>query len=225
VSIQTGALKYAEGSALIELGNTRIMCAATVQDSVPPFLRNTDQGWVTAEYAMLPRATETRSEREGARGRGRGRSQEIQRLIGRSLRAVVDLEKLGPRTVVIDCDVIQAGGGTRCASITGGFVALCLAVQWLREKRLIDVDPVREYLAAVSVGRVDGKNLLDLEYSEDSSAEVDCNLVMTESGKLVEIQGTAEHEPFSRQELYRMIVLGEKGVHELIKAQRKALAP
>jgi len=224
VAIKTGALKYAEGSALIELGNTRVLCAATVQESVPPFLRDTGKGWITAEYAMLPRATSTRTEREGTRGRGRGRSQEIQRLIGRSLRAVVAMEKLGQRTIIIDCDVLQADGGTRCAAITGGFVALAKAVAWLREKKLIDADPVREYLAAVSVGRVAGEDLLDLEYSEDSRAEVDCNLVMTESGKIVEIQGTAEQKPFSRNELNQMIALGEKGVRELIRRQKKALA-
>jgi ribonuclease PH len=224
VSIRTGALKYAEGSALIEVGNTRVLCAATVQESVPPFLRDTGKGWVTAEYAMLPRATETRTEREGTRGRGRGRSQEIQRLIGRSLRAVVDAAKLGPRTIVIDCDVLQADGGTRCASITGGFVALALAVAWLKEHKIIADDPVREYLAAVSVGRVADENLLDLDYSEDSRADVDCNLVMTESGRLVEIQGTAEQNPFSKSELSQMIALGEKGVRELIRCQKKTLA-
>ena len=224
MAIKTGALKYAEGSALIELGNTRVLCAATVQESVPPFLRDTGKGWITAEYAMLPRATSTRTEREGTRGRGRGRSQEIQRLIGRSLRAVVAMEKLGQRTIIIDCDVLQADGGTRCAAITGGFVALAKAVAWLREKKLIDADPVREYIAAVSVGRVAGEDLLDLEYSEDSRAEVDCNLVMTESGKIVEIQGTAEQKPFSRNELNQMIALGEKGVRELIRRQKKALA-
>jgi len=224
VAIKTGALKYAEGSALIEVGNTRVLCAATVQESVPPFLRDTGKGWITAEYAMLPRSTLTRTEREGTRGRGRGRSQEIQRLIGRSLRAVVAMEKLGQRTIIIDCDVLQADGGTRCAAITGGFVALALTFKWLLEQKLIAEDPVREYLAAVSVGRVAGENLLDLEYSEDSSAEVDCNLVMTESGKIVEIQGTAEQNPFSGKELDQMIALGEKGIRELIRSQKKALA-
>lgn len=221
--IKTGVLKYAEGSALVEIGNTRVLCAATVQESVPPFLREKGKGWITAEYSMLPRSTLTRTEREGTRGRGRGRSQEIQRLVGRSLRAVVDAEKLGQRTIIIDCDVIQADGGTRCASITGGFVALCLAVDWLMAKKLIGVSPIKEYIAAVSVGRVDGQNLLDLEYSEDSRAEVDCNLVMTESGRIVEIQGTAEHNPFTKRQLDQMIALGEKGVRELIRSQQKAL--
>jgi len=224
LSIQSGPLKYAEGSALIKLGNTQVRCAASVEESVPPFLRGSGRGWVTAEYGMLPRSTQTRSEREGLRGRVKGRSQEIQRLIGRSLRAVTDLEKLGERTVVIDCDVLQADGGTRCASITGGFVALALAVDWLLAKKLIAENPLREYVAAVSVGRVSGRNLLDLDYSEDREAEVDCNVVMTESGRLVEVQGTAEGAPFSRRELNQMLTLADRGIQELFRWQRKVLA-
>lgn len=209
---------------MIKLGNTQVLCAASVEESVPPFLRGSGRGWVTAEYGMLPRSTQTRSEREGLRGRVKGRSQEIQRLIGRSLRAVTDLEKLGERTVVIDCDVLQADGGTRCASITGGFVALALAVDWLLAKKLIAENPLREYVAAVSVGRVSGRNLLDLDYSEDREAEVDCNVVMTESGRLVEVQGTAEGAPFSRRELNQMLTLADRGIQELFRWQRKVLA-
>lgn len=209
---------------MIKLGNTQVLCAASVEESVPPFLRGSGRGWVTAEYGMLPRSTQTRSEREGLRGRVKGRSQEIQRLIGRSLRAVTDLEKLGERTVVIDCDVLQADGGTRCASITGGFVALALAVDWLLAKKLIAEKPLREYVAAVSVGRVSGRNLLDLDYSEDREAEVDCNVVMTEAGRLVEVQGTAERAPFSRQDLNRMLSMADRGIQELFRWQRKVLA-
>jgi ribonuclease PH len=224
VSIQTGPLKYAEGSALIATGNTRVLCAASVEERVPPFLRDSGKGWVTAEYGMLPRATSTRTEREGARGKIKGRTQEIQRLIGRSLRAVVDMEKLGPRTIIIDCDVLQADGGTRCAAITGGFVALSLALDGLRRKGLLDCNPIREYVAAVSAGRVGGKTLLDLEYSEDSTAEVDFNVVMTEHGKFVEVQGTAEHVPFGKAELAQMLSVAGKGIRELIRCQKKALS-
>jgi len=205
------------------MGNTQVLCSASVLDSVPPFLKETGQGWITAEYSLLPRSTQTRTERERQRGILKGRTQEIQRMIGRSLRAVVDLEKLGPRTIIIDCDVIQADGGTRCASITGGFVALALAVRWLQKKKLIEENPIREYLSAVSVGKVDGKFLLDLDYEEDSQAEVDFNVVMTESGKFVEIQGTAEHTPFDRAELDKMLKLAEKGIKELVKCQKKVL--
>ena len=208
---------------MIKMGNTQVLCSASVLDSVPPFLKETGQGWITAEYSLLPRSTQTRTERERQRGILKGRTQEIQRMIGRSLRAVVDLEKLGPRTIIIDCDVIQADGGTRCASITGGFVALALAVRWLQKKKLIEENPIREYLSAVSVGKVDGKFLLDLDYEEDSQAEVDFNVVMTESGKFVEIQGTAEHTPFDRAELDKMLKLAEKGIKELVKCQKKVL--
>ncbi len=208
---------------MIKMGNTQVLCSASVLDSVPPFLKETGQGWITAEYSLLPRSTQTRTERERQRGILKGRTQEIQRMIGRSLRAVVDLEKLGPRTIIIDCDVIQADGGTRCASITGGFVALALAVRWLQKKKLIEENPVREYLSAVSVGKVEGKFLLDLDYEEDSQAEVDFNVVMTESGKFVEIQGTAEQAPFDRAELDKMLKLAEKGIKELVKCQKKVL--
>jgi len=206
------------------MGNTQVLCAASVEESVPPFLRNSGKGWVTAEYGMLPRSTLTRTEREGSRGRGRGRSQEIQRLIGRSLRAVSDLEKLGERTIVIDCDVLQADGGTRCASVTGGFVALALAVNWLLKQKLIAENPLQEYVAAVSVGRVGGQNLLDLDYAEDSQAEVDCNVVMTAGGKFVEIQGSAEHAPFGKQDLDEMLALAWRGIQELVRWQKRALA-
>lgn len=200
-----------------------MLCAASVAESVPPFLRGKGRGWVTAEYAMLPRSTLTRTEREGARGRSRGRSQEIQRLIGRSLRAVVDMEKLGERTITVDCDVLQADGGTRCAAITGGFVALSLAVKWLLKNELIAENPIRDCVAAVSAGRVDGKDLLDMDYSEDSKAEVDFNVVMTGSGKFVEVQGTAEQAPFRKKDLDKMLALAAKGIRELILWQKKAL--
>jgi len=223
VQIKTGLLKFAEGSALIKTGNTWVLCSATVSEQVPAFLKDTGRGWVTAEYSMLPRSTKARTEREGGRRGPRGRTQEIQRMIGRSLRAVIDLEKLGPRAIIIDCDVIQADGGTRCAAISGGLIALVAALEWLLEKKLISENPLREHLAAVSVGRVAGKNLLDLDYSEDARAEVDCNVVMTESGKLVEIQATAEHRPFEKKELEQMLILAEEGVRELIQCQKKAL--
>jgi ribonuclease PH len=224
VEIKTGVLKYAEGSALIKMGDTCVLCAASVDEKVPAFLKDTGSGWVTAEYAMLPRSTKTRSEREGGRRGPKGRTQEIQRLVGRSLRAVMDLTKLGPRAITIDCDVLQADGGTRCAAITGGFVALALAVKGLREKKLLKENPIREHVAAVSVGRVGGKNLLDLDYSEDVRAEVDCNVAMTEAGKFVEVQGTAEHRPFDKKELDQMLELAEHGIRELIAHQKKALA-
>jgi len=223
ISIKTGTLEHAEGSALITAGNTQVLCSASVVETVPPFLRQTGKGWVTAEYGMLPRSTKTRTEREGGRGRARGRTQEIQRLIGRSLRAVTDMEKLGERTIIIDCDVIQADGGTRCAGITGGFVALSLAVKWLLKKKLVDENPIREYVAAVSVGRHKRETLLDLDYEEDSQAEVDFNVVMTEAGKFVEIQGTAEHNPFDKADLDQMLELAGKGIRELIRWQKKAL--
>jgi len=223
VAIKLNILKYAEGSALIKMGNTQVLCCASVSEEVPPFLRNSGQGWVTAEYSLLPRSTKTRTEREGIRGRNRGRTLEIQRLIGRSLRAIVDLEKLGERTIIIDCDVIQADGGTRCASITGGFVALMMAVRWLLRNKLISENPIRKYLSAVSVGKVDGEVLLDLDYQEDSRAEVDLNVVMTEDGKFVEVQGTAEHKPFSKKELDEMLKIAEAGIRELIQCQKKVL--
>lgn len=214
----------AEGSVLIELGRTRVICNASVEAKVPPFLKDKGQGWVTAEYSMLPRATKERTPRESTRGKVGGRTHEIQRLIGRSLRAVVDLKKLGERTVWIDCDVIEADGGTRTASITGAYAALRLAVGRAMAVGLIAEDPFIDYLAAISVGMVDGRPLLDLCYEEDSKAEVDMNIVMTGRGGFVEVQGTAESEPFPRDDLNLMIGLAEGGIAELIAAQKAVLA-
>lgn len=221
VEITRNFITTAEGSVLIEVGNTRVICTASIEDKVPPFLRDQKKGWVTAEYGMIPRATLTRTVRESTSGRVGGRTHEIQRLIGRSLRAVVDLELLGERTVWIDCDVIQADGGTRTASITGAFIALNYALYYALKNGLIDRNPIKDNLAAVSVGIINGKPCLDLCYSEDSSAEVDMNVVMTGSGKIVEIQGTAESEPFSKDMLNELVSLAEKGVGELIKIQRE----
>lgn len=221
VKITRNYLKYPEGSVLIEMGNTKVICAASVAENVPPFRKGSGQGWVTAEYAMLPRATLARSGRE--HGRPRGRTHEIQRLIGRSLRAVVDLDKLGERSIYIDSDVIQADGGTRTAAITGSFVALMDALKYLRKKGLVAKDPIREYLAAVSVGIIDGVVMVDMPYSEDLKAEVDMNVVMTESGKFVEVQGTAESQPFSREQLDRMLELAKEGILKLIKKQKEVL--
>src|ERR1700724_1588379 len=201
VEIATGYLKTAEGSALITIGNTQVLCAASVETSVPPFLRNTGKGWVTAEYSMLPRATSTRTAREVAKGRPSGRTHEIQRLIGRSLRAVIDLSVLGERSIILDCDVIQADGGTRVASITGAYVALALAVRHLTA---LKKSPLLDSVAAISVGIVKGEALLDLNYEEDSRADVDMNIVMTGSGKFIEVQGTAEHAPFTKKQMERM---------------------
>ncbi len=220
VKITRHYLKYPAGSVLIEAGETKVICTAIVQEKVPDHKRNSGSGWVTAEYAMIPGATTTRAQREKNL---KGRTAEIQRLIGRSLRAVVDMEKLGERSILIDADVIQADGGTRTASITGSFVALSDAVSLLLKDGKIDENPVREFLAAVSVGIVDGTPVLDLPYEEDSRAEVDMNLVMTESGRLVEVQGTAEGQPFAKKELDEMLGLGEKGIKQLIALQRKAL--
>ncbi|MBS1795087.1 MAG: ribonuclease PH [Acidobacteria bacterium] len=214
-------LPYAEGSALIEVGNTKVICAATVEERVPPFLRNKGTGWVTAEYAMLPRATATRTNRETLRPAGR--TQEIQRLIGRSLRAVVDTSLLGERQIMIDCDVIQADGGTRCASITGACVALALAVKKLLIAGKVKRNPIISEVAAVSVGIVEGTAVLDLCYAEDSTAEVDMNVVCTGSGKFIEIQGTAEREPFNREQMNEMLALAEKGIGQLFMLQRYAL--
>lgn len=221
VEITRNFITTAEGSVLIEVGNTRVICTASIEDKVPPFLRDQKKGWVTAEYGMIPRATHTRTMRESTSGRVGGRTHEIQRLIGRSLRAVVDLELLGERTVWIDCDVIQADGGTRTASITGAFIALNYALYYALKNGLIDRNPIKDNLAAVSVGIINGKPCLDLCYSEDSSAEVDMNVVMTGSGKIVEIQGTAESEPFSKDMLNELVSLAEKGIGELIKIQRE----
>jgi len=212
-----------EGSVLIELGMTRVICTATVEDKVPPYKKGTGEGWVTAEYSMLPRATQVRNPRESTKGKLSGRTMEIQRLIGRALRSVVDLKKLGERTIWLDCDVIQADGGTRTASITGAYVALVDAVNYLLEKGVLKENPITDSLAAVSVGRVDGVSLLDLAYEEDSKAEVDMNVVMTGQGKFVEIQGTAEGIPFSREELSQFLELAEKGIQELMLEQKAAL--
>jgi len=223
VRIQRGYTRHAEGSVLVEFGDTRVLCTASVEDKVPPFLKDRDQGWVTAEYGMLPRSTHTRTEREASRGRQSGRTQEIQRLIGRSLRAVTDLAKLGARTIQIDCDVIQADGGTRTASITGGFVALHDAVAKLLRDDQIAESPILDHVAAVSVGVYAGIPVLDLDYAEDAGCETDMNVVMTGRGGFVEIQGTAEGETFSRAELDALLALAGGGIRELIAAQRKAL--
>jgi len=223
VNIVPYYLKYAEGSALIELGDTRIICGASIEEGVPSFLKNSGQGWITAEYGMLPRSTGMRMVREATRGRTSGRTQEIQRIIGRSLRAVVDLKELGERTLWIDCDVIQADGGTRTASVTGGFTALVLALQKLYHEGLIPSIPVKDYVAAVSVGIVGGEMLLDLTYEEDSIAEVDMNVAQTGKGKLVEIQGTSEAGLFTITQLREMITLARQGIKELIAAQREVL--
>ena len=223
VTIRRGYLKHAEGSALIEMGGTRVLCAATVEERVPPFLRNTGRGWVTAEYAMLPRSSAERVQREVNRGHPGGRTHEIQRLIGRSLRAVTNLESLGERQILIDCDVIEADGGTRTASITGAFIALADAVRWLSRRVQLAGSPIRDFVAAVSVGIVDGAPALDLCYAEDSKAGVDMNLVMTGAGRLVEIQGTAEGEAFTERDLDAMMTLGKAGIRKLVAHQRRVL--
>ncbi len=223
VRITRNYIKTAEGSVLIEVGNTRVICTASIEERVPPFLKDQGRGWVTAEYGMLPRATSTRTVRESAAGRISGRTHEIQRLIGRSLRSVVDLELLGERTVWIDCDVIQADGGTRTASVTGAYVALVDAMRYGVRNGIIERNPVKDYLSAVSVGIVDGEPMLDLCYDEDFRAEVDMNVVMTGSGRYVEVQGTAEGEPFARETLEALLDLAEKGVQELVSIQRRML--
>ena len=218
--ITPGFLIHPEGSVLIEVGRTRVVCTASVEDRVPQFLRNTGKGWVTAEYGMLPRATSTRTQREASAGKVGGRTQEIQRLIGRSLRSVAKLNELGERTIWIDCDVIQADGGTRTASITGAFVALVFAVQKMREQDLIRTMPVQDYVAATSVGIVEGEPMLDLAYVEDSKADVDMNIIKTGSGLYIELQGTAEALPFGREALNRLLDLGDTGIRQLIALQR-----
>jgi ribonuclease PH len=223
VNILPDYIKTAEGSVLIEVGNTRVICTASVEETVPTFLRNTGRGWITAEYGMLPRATLTRSQREAARGRVGGRTHEIQRLIGRSLRAIADLEKLGERSILIDCDVIQADGGTRTASITGAFVALGLALEKLVEAGTLKAVPLKDFVAAVSVGIVDGTALLDLSYEEDSRADVDMNFVMTSANKFVEVQATAEHQVFDDDQLQSMIRLARQGLQSLLAKQHAAL--
>lgn len=223
VKITRNYIKHAEGSVLIEVGDTKVICTATIEDKVPPFLKGTKQGWITAEYSMLPRATQARNVREAARGKLTGRTQEIQRIIGRSLRSIINLELLGERTVWLDCDVIQADGGTRTASITGAFVALVEALDKLLKQELITQLPIVDFLAATSMGIVEGEQFLDLCYQEDSAAQVDMNLVMTGSGKIVEIQGTAEEFPFTREQMNRMLDLGQKGINQLIAVQKEIL--
>jgi ribonuclease PH len=213
-------LEHAEGSVFIQAGRTRVICAASVEDRVPPFLRNSGKGWVTAEYGMLPRATSTRTQREASAGKVGGRTQEIQRLIGRSLRSVTNLPALGERTIWIDCDVIQADGGTRTASITGAFVALALALEKMREREMIKTIPLADYVAATSVGIVDGEPLLDLAYDDDSRAEVDMNIVKTGNGRFIEVQGTAEAMPFGRDALDRLLDLADRGIAELVEKQK-----
>lgn len=224
VRMQTGYLLTAEGSVLIEVGNTRVLCAASVEDTVPQFLRGSGRGWVTAEYAMLPRATTTRTARESSRGKLSGRTMEIQRLIGRSLRAVMDLDALGERSIIVDCDVLQADGGTRTASITGAFVALALAVNSLLQYKTVGKNPILDHVAATSAGIVNGAPVLDLCYEEDSQASVDMNLVMTGRGEFVEIQATGEKTSFSDAQLAEMIALARNGISELIKIQKRSLA-
>ncbi|MFH1996853.1 MAG: ribonuclease PH [Candidatus Omnitrophota bacterium] len=223
IKIAKNYLKYAEGSCLVEFRDTKVICTASVEKSVPPFLRNSGTGWVTAEYGMLPRSCLTRTPREAAKGRQSGRTYEIQRLIGRSMRTVCDLEALGERTIRIDCDVIQADGGTRCASITGSFVALALALASVKKIGIIDTIPLSDYVAAVSVGIQDGTPILDLDYEEDSKADVDMNIVMTGSGKFIEVQGTAEKKPFSKKEMDGLIDLAQSGIKKIISIQKRAL--
>jgi len=224
VTLTRGYTMHAEGSVLVEFGNTKVICTATSEDRVPPFKKGSGEGWITAEYGMLPRSTNTRMRREASQGRQGGRTLEIQRLIGRSLRAVVDLEALGERTITLDCDVIQADGGTRTASITGAYVAMQDAVAHLMRARRIARDPIHGQVAAVSVGIFDGAPVLDLDYAEDSDAETDMNVVMNDSGHFIELQGTAEGHAFRRDELEAMLALATKGVHELVAAQAAALS-
>ncbi len=223
VRITRNYLKTAEGSVLIEVGDTKVICTASIEERVPPFLKDTGRGWITAEYGMLPRSTSTRSMRESTTGRVGGRTQEIQRLIGRSLRSVVDLDLIGERTIYIDCDVIQADGGTRTASITGGFVALYDAMRFAVQNGIIERNPVKNMVSAISVGIVGGEPMLDLCYEEDYRAEVDMNVVMTGDGRFIEVQGTAEGEPFTKETLNELLLLAEKGIKELIALQKEVL--
>jgi len=223
LSLQRGVVKYAEGSCLIQIGDTHVLVAASVEEKVPPFLKGTGNGWITAEYSMLPRACRQRTPRERDRGAG-GRTQEIQRLIGRSLRAITDMDGLGERTITLDCDVLRGDGGTRTAAITGAYVALVDAINWMREAGTISRSIIQEGVAAISVGVVMGIEVLDLCYEEDSQAAVDMNVVMTDTGKYVEVQGTAEHAPFTEQRLARMLHMAHRGVEELVAAQRACLA-
>ncbi len=223
IKITKDYIKYAEGSCLIEFGNTKVITTASVEETVPPFLKGKKKGWVTAEYSMIPRSCKSRVPREASKGKLGGRTHEIQRLIGRSMRTVVDTGKLGERTIWIDCDVIQADGGTRCASITGSFISLVLALAKLKKDGIVAEVPISDYVAAVSVGMLDGKPALDLDYEEDSNAEVDMNIIMTGDGRFIEVQGTAEREPFTKNDMERLLVLARGGVEELISIQRKAL--
>ena len=223
VCITPGFLPYAEGSVLIQMGNTRVVCAASLEDRVPPFLRNSGHGWLTAEYAMLPRATQTRTSREIGRGGPSGRTHEIQRLIGRSLRAIANRKVIGERTITLDCDVLQADGGTRTAAITGAYVALAIACKRLMKDRRITKSPIVAEVAAVSVGIVEGVPLLDLKYDEDSRAEVDMNVVCTGDGRFIEVQGTAEGSPFTREQMDNLLELAKKGIAELVTLQRYAI--
>lgn len=224
VRIEPGYLVTAEGSAMIEFGNTHVLCAATVEDTVPSWMRGSGRGWITAEYAMLPRSTTTRTQREVNKGRQSGRTMEIQRLIGRALRAVVDLDALGERSIIVDCDVIQADGGTRTASITGGYVALALAIKQLIRYKQVIKDPLRDHVAAVSVGVVEGIPVLDLNYDEDSSAHVDMNVVMTGAGQFVEVQATGEKSCFDDGQLIGMLGLARQGIAELVRLQKEIIA-
>ena len=224
VTLQRRYTRHAEGSVLVAFGDTQVLCTASVEERVPPHKRGSGEGWVTAEYGMLPRSTHTRSDREAARGKQSGRTQEIQRLIGRSMRTVFDLSALGERTIHLDCDVLQADGGTRTAAITGAFVAAHDAVSWLLDQGRISASPIRDFVAAVSVGIVEGTPLLDLEYIEDSACDTDMNVVMTAAGGFVEVQGTAEGAPFTRAEMDRLLALAEQGIGQLVAAQRAALA-
>lgn len=223
VKIVRNYLKYAEGSVLIEVGNTKVICTASIDEKVPPFLKGMGEGWITSEYGMLPRSTQVRKPRESTKGKVDGRTMEIQRLIGRALRSVVDLKALGERTVWVDCDVIQADGGTRTASITGAFIALVDAVNKVYSETQFARYPITDYIAAISVGIINGEKMLDLCYEEDSNAQVDMNLVMTQAGEFVEIQGTGEERPFSRDDMNKLLELGEKGIKELIEIQKEAL--
>lgn len=224
ISITRNYTKHAEGSVLVEFGDTKVICNATIVQGVPRWMKDDGKGWITAEYGMLPRSTGDRMDREAARGKQTGRTQEIQRLIGRSLRAALDLKVLGEYTITIDCDVIQADGGTRTAGITGGCVALVDALRFMQRKKMLKTDPFKNLVAAISVGMYKGKAVLDLDYAEDSTAETDLNVVMTENGGIIEVQGTAENGSFSRQEFDAMLDLAQQGIEQLLEAQRKALA-
>lgn len=225
ITIRTETNKYAEGSVFIEVGDTKVLCTATVDEKVPPFMKGQGKGWITAEYSMLPRATHVRNQRESARGKLTGRTMEIQRLIGRALRSVIDLHALGERTITLDCDVIQADGGTRTTSITGSFVAMAIAINKISEQHKLAKFPITDFLASLSVGIINGKPMCDLNYEEDSSAKVDMNVVMTGDGKFVEVQGTGEESPFSREELNQLLELAENGIMQVIEQQKQVLGP